>query len=543
MDINRVIDELHPLERKILPFLRETKEIISLVEKCGLQEVEARRALQWLEAKEIVKTDKTTKSIVVLDENGKKYKEHGLPELIFLKELTKGDLSLDALQAKGVLQKDEVMVSLGLLKSKSAILFEKGKLSITVQGKAMLEKETLEQKFLKKTFPIDAENLLPEEKFALDSLLKRKKILSVEKISGLTFELTKEGLELLGMDLSSVMVESLTPDMLQNGSWKEKKFRKYSINASTPKVTGGRRHPLDLVIDMMKQIWIEMGFKEMEGPWVESAFWCMDSMWIPQDHPAREMQDTFYLPYSGKLPKKLASKVSKAHETGGKSGSTGYGYKWDAELAKKLVLRTHTTATTFRMFGDGLEAPQKYFCIGRIFRNETVDATHLPEFHQIEGFIMGKGLTLKDLMGYIKEFYNRMGIKMIKFRPTYNPYTEPSMEAVGYNEQLGKWIELINSGMFRPEALDPYGIKVPVIAWGLGVERLAMMLYGRSNIREIFGSNSDIDWLRQYELPKSSISKDKLEEEHIEIKSSQAKLSGHFLTKMNKKIDDESVGE
>lgn len=504
MDIHRVAEELHPLERKILPFLNETSEINSLVEKAGVQEIEARRALQWLEGKELVKTEKDIKSVIILDENGKKYREHGLPEITFLKTLESSHhpITLDELHSKNVLQKEEVMVSLGLLKSKSAINFENGKLSITEQGKEMLKKESLEQKFLKEKFPMNADSLQPEKKYAMDSLLKRKKIISVEKISGLKFSLTEDGKNLLKLDLSDDSIESLSPELLRSGEWKNKKFRKYSINASTPKIAGGRRHPLDLVIDRMKEIWIEMGFKEMKGPWVETAFWCMDSMWIPQDHPAREMQDTFYLPYEGTLPKATARKVARVHEDGGKSGSKGYGYKWDSEVAKKLVLRTHTTATTFRTLNEGLNPPEKYFCIGRIFRNEAVDSTHLPEFHQIEGFIMGKGLTLRDLMGYIKEFYRRMGITKIKFRPTYNPYTEPSMEALGWNEQLGKWIELINSGMFRPEALEPYGIKVPVIAWGLGVERLAMMVYGRDNIRDILGSNSDIEWLKNYTLPK-----------------------------------------
>lgn len=501
MDIKRVAEELHPLERKILPFLQKTGEISLLVNDAGVLEVEARRALQWLEAKEIVIAEKSTKLVAVLDENGKNYREHGLPEKIFLQLLLDGPLTLEEMNFKKVLQKEEIMVSLGLLKSKSAILFENGKLSITEHGKEMLQKESLEEKFLKLNFPVDADSLFPEQKFALDALLKRKKIISLEKISGLRFQLTEFGKKIISEDISSETIESLTPEILRSGEWKDKKFRRYSINASTPKITGGRRHPLDEVIDRMRQIWIEMGFREMKGPWVETAFWCMDSMWIPQDHPAREMQDTFYLPYEGKLPR-IASKVAKVHENGGKSGSKGYGYKWNPDLAKKLVLRTHTTAATFRKLGEGTEPPEKYFCIGRIFRNEAVDSTHLPEFHQIEGFVMGKGLTLRDLMGYIKEFYRRMGITKIKFRPTYNPYTEPSMEVLGWNEQLGKWIELINSGMFRPEALEPYGVKVPVIAWGLGVERLAMMVYGKDNIRDIFGSSSDIDWLRSYQIPK-----------------------------------------
>jgi len=237
----------------------------------------------------------------------------------------------------------------------------------------------------------------------------------------------------------------------------------------------------------------------MEGPLVETAFWCMDSMWIPQDHPAREMQDTFYLPYEGKIPLDIAKKVAIVHENGGKSGSNGYGYKWDEKIAKQLLLRTHTTATTFRYFGEKkIKPPAKYFYIGRIFRNEAIDATHLPEFHQSEGFVMEEGLTMRDLMGYIKEFYSKMGIYKIKFKPVYNPYTEPSMEAYGYNEQLGKWIELINSGVFRPESLEPYGINVPVIAWGLGIDRLAMFKLGINDIRQLF--STDLKWLREAEM-------------------------------------------
>jgi phenylalanyl-tRNA synthetase alpha chain len=522
LDAGRAAEELHPLERKVLPHLEEAHDIKSLVAASGLQKVEARRALQWLEAKGLVSVEKKERKVISLDENGKKYREYGLPEVIFLSTLNSAEggrpLSVEELQSASGLEKEEVMVSLGILKSGSAIIFEGGKLSITGQGRAMLGEESPEQKFLKGHFPLDAERLAPEQKHAADAFAKRKKIILLEKIAELSFSLTDEGAGVL-LALkdteggASDLIESLTPELLRSGAWKdgnggEKKFRRYSINAPAPKLTGGRRHPLDLVIDRMRQIWLEMGFREMQGPWVETAFWCMDSMWIPQDHPAREMQDTFYLPYEGKLPGNFTRKVARVHENGGKSGSKGYGCRWDPELAKKLVLRTHTTAASFRKLGefaehpDGNGPPQKYFCIGRIFRNEAVDATHLPEFHQVEGFIMGKGLTLRDLMGYIREFYHRMGITRIKFRPTYNPYTEPSMEALGYNEQLGRWIELINSGMFRPESLEPYGVKVPVIAWGLGVERLAMMLYGREDIRDILGSSSDIEWLRNYKLVK-----------------------------------------
>lgn len=226
-------------------------------------------------------------------------------------------------------------------------------------------------------------------------------------------------------------------------------------------------------------------------------------MWIPQDHPSREMQDTFYLPYQGTIPEKAARLVKAAHETGGKSGSKGHGYEWSAELAKQLLMRTHTTATTYRYFGEkNIRPPAKYFYIGRVFRNEATDASHLPEFHQVEGFVMDEGLTMKDLMGYIKEFYARLGVHRIRFKPTYNPYTEPSMECYGYNEETGKWVELINSGVFRPEALEPFGIKTPVIAWGLGVERLASLILKQDDIRNLLGATGDLNWLRAYKVPR-----------------------------------------
>ncbi|MFT4310867.1 MAG: phenylalanine--tRNA ligase subunit alpha, partial [Candidatus Woesearchaeota archaeon] len=267
-----------------------------------------------------------------------------------------------------------------------------------------------------------------------------------------------------------------------------------------------RLHPFEAIIQLIRTIFIEMGFEEMQGPLIETAFWCLDSMWIPQDHPARDQQDTFYLPYSGTLPDaSLVQQVKDVHEHGGKTGSKGYGYTWDETIAKQLLLRTHTTATTYRFFyeqGVGKKAFAKQFYVGRVFRNEAIDATHLPEFHQVEGFVMQDGLTIQHLMGFIKTFYAKLGIHNIRFKVTYNPYTEPSLEAMYYDEQKKSWLELINSGMFRPESLAPYGITKPVIAWGLGLERLAMILYQKDNIRDILGATGDIDWLRTYPIQR-----------------------------------------
>merc|ERR1712080_792125 len=139
--------------------------------------------------------------------------------------------------------------------------------------------------------------------------------------------------------------------------------------------------------------------------------------------------------------------------------------------------------------------PQKYFSIDRVFRNETLDATHLAEFHQIEGVVADRGLTLGDLLGIINAFFEKLGIKKLRFKPAYNPYTEPSMEIFSYHEGLKKWVEIGNSGVFRPEMLLPMGLpkNVNVIAWGLSLERPTMIKYKVNNIRDLCGHKIDLE--------------------------------------------------
>ncbi|MCF7799180.1 phenylalanine--tRNA ligase subunit alpha, partial [Candidatus Woesearchaeota archaeon] len=245
---------------------------------------------------------------------------------------------------------------------------------------------------------------------------------------------------------------------------------------------------------------------EMQGPWVETAFWCMDSMWIPQDHPARDVQDTFFVGKQGDLPSsELVTKVKAVHETGGDTGSIGYRKPWDAEKAKELLLRTHSTATTFRYLNKIGNKDGKYFYIANDFRNEALDATHLAEFVQAEGFVIGDNLTLSDLMGFVKEFYARLGIHKIRFKPTYNPYTEPSLEAHYFDETSGKWYALINSGIFRPESLAPYGITKSVIAWGMGASRVASILNKKNNLRELVGPTVSFEWIANHITPQPNL--------------------------------------
>nr|pir phenylalanine-tRNA ligase (EC 6.1.1.20) beta chain T22F8.180 [similarity] - Arabidopsis thaliana [Arabidopsis thaliana]CAB43643.1 phenylalanyl-trna synthetase-like protein [Arabidopsis thaliana]CAB80591.1 phenylalanyl-trna synthetase-like protein [Arabidopsis thaliana] len=224
----------------------------------------------------------------------------------------------------------------------------------------------------------------------------------------------------------------------------------------------------------------------------------------PQQHPARDSHDTFFLKVPSTtrtLPEDYVERVKRVHESGG-YGSRGYNYDWKREEANKNLLRTHTTAVSSRMLYALAQkpfVPKKYFSIDRVFRNEAVDRTHLAEFHQIEGLICDRGLTLGDLIGVLEDFFSRLGMSKLRFKPAYNPYTEPSMEIFSYHEGLGKWVEIGNSGMFRPEMLLPMGLPedVRVIAWGLSLERPTMILYGIDNIRDLFGHKVDLDLIKR----------------------------------------------
>jgi phenylalanyl-tRNA synthetase alpha chain len=211
------------------------------------------------------------------------------------------------------------------------------------------------------------------------------------------------------------------------------------------------------------------------------------------------MQDTFYC----RKPKKiklsdaeLVKKIASVHKNGGNTGSTGWSYEFSKEEGEKALLRTHTTVNTIRYLYNNRKPPCKVFSIGRVFRKENIDSTHLPEFYQIEGIIHEEGSNFKQLIGILKEFYKRMGFEKVRCRPGYFPYTEPSMEVdVFWNNQ---WMELGGSGIFRPEVTEPVGIKNPVLAWGLGLERLAMMKFGLKDIRDLY--ISDLGWLRKKPL-------------------------------------------
>ncbi|KEP67216.1 UNVERIFIED_CONTAM: phenylalanyl-tRNA synthetase alpha chain A, putative [Hammondia hammondi] len=327
--------------------------------------------------------------------------------------------------------------------------------------------------------------------------LKKRKLVELRKVKYLKLQKgPKFSLHLMKP------VADLTADLLIGDAWEKSNFKEYNFFAAGKKIRRGAVHPLMQVMKQFKQILYCMGFEEMPtNQYVESSFWCFDSLFMPQQHPARDVQDTFFLqaPKSSdatKIPQAYFNSVKNIHERGG-HGSIGWQYEWSEEESMGNILRTHTTASSARMlYGlaqeykkTGVFRPRKFFSIDRVFRNETLDATHLAEFHQVEGLVADRGLTIGHLMGVMETFYKQIGIEQLKFKPAYNPYTEPSMEIFGYHAGLKRWIEVGNSGIFRPEMLLPMGLPedVTVIAWGLSLERPTMIRYGISNIRQLFG--------------------------------------------------------
>ncbi|KAK6188247.1 hypothetical protein SNE40_004469 [Patella caerulea] len=325
---------------------------------------------------------------------------------------------------------------------------------------------------------------------------KKRKLVSEEKLT--SYIVTKG--EDFTLNVSKPEVD-LTAEMIASGSWKTKNFKPYNFDALGVPPQGGYLHPLLKVRTQFRQIFLEMGFSEMPtNSFIESSFWNFDALFQPQKHPARDAHDTFFVsdPKSASgFPMEYLEMVKKVHSEGGYS-SQGYRCEWGIEEAEKNILRTHLTACSARMLYKLAQQkpfkPAKYFAIDRVFRNETLDSTHLAEFHQIEGLVADRNLTLGDLMGIINEFFQKLGITKLRFKPAFNPYTEPSMEIFSYHEGLQKWVEIGNSGVFRPEMLLPMGLPedVSVIAWGLSTERPTMIKYKVNNIRDLVGPKVDL---------------------------------------------------
>jgi len=503
MDIKNLIETLHPLERKVLPVLDKTLDFNEIIKQTGLKDVEVMRALQWLQNKEVLKLKDNLKEVIVLGKNGEKYIKEKLPEKRFLNEIKDQPKTSEEIQK--ILSKEEFGVSMGILKKNSAVLIDKkdGKLNfkITPMGKKFLEKQE-EENFLKKQFPVELKKLSEEEKSVFEILKKRKDLLQTKLLKIKQIELTDLGKKAAKEKISGEnVIDRLTPNLLKTGNWKGKKFRRYDVEINVPQIYGGRKQHYRRFLDQVREKFKSLGFQEMTGPIVETDFWDMDALFMPQFHSARDIHQAYYIkdPEKSILDEKIVEKVKKAHENGFNTGSKGWQYKFDSERTKRNLLRTQGTACSARKLASkDLKIPGKYFGMTRCFRYDVIDATHLPDFNQTEGIVVEEGLTIKHLFGLLKMFAKEFAdTDEIKIVPGYFPFTEPSCELFAKHPDLG-WIELGGAGIFRPELTKPLGVDVPVIAWGLGIDRIAMFKLGIKDIRQLF--SHDLKFLRSTKM-------------------------------------------
>ncbi|VVB79692.1 Phenylalanine--tRNA ligase alpha subunit [uncultured archaeon] len=498
MEENKLLESLSPIERKVLPHISGKTTLNEVAKKSDVDTTTALRALEFLKNKNLVSVDSSEKKLIVPGLNGIYYLKKGLPERRLLLALAeKKSVPLGELANVSDLNENEAKVSLGTLKKKALVEIKEGRAVLTANEKE-IEKESLEEKFLK-TLPREMDSLEPEEKLSLENLKSRKEIIEFKTEKIVTVELTESGKKISKEDLKEDLLEQLTPKIIASESWKGKKFRRYDITSPVPRIYGGKRHFVNQSIEYCKKIWTDLGFKEMEGPKADSSFWIFDVLFTAQDHPVREMQDTFFIKnVKAKLPnKKLVEETKKSHEQG-VGGSKGWKYKWNEDISKKVVLRTHTTGLSAHTLANlkKEDMPAKFFALGKVFRNETVDWKHGFEFYQTEGIVVDENANFRNLLGYLKEFYKKMGFEKIKFVPSFFPYTEPSVEIQVWHSERKEWIELGGAGIFRPELTIPLlGKAVPVLAWGQGFDRIIMDAYKIKDLRELY--SNDIKVLRE----------------------------------------------
>ena len=509
--VNTEVAELATSEKRVLLALNEEAKACdpsTLSEKTDINEDAVMQTAFMLAQQELCEVKETERNYYNLTAEGKAYAAEGLPErralefLIAREEATIEDLKT----AFG--KTANIAINWLLKKNWARIERKEGKNLLIPVAQAGTDLD-IDELILKKLAEGKSEltllleqvaNALPVEEAELNDFLSRlmsRKLLEQYTRVERKIEITELGKELLSRGVSvEEEIAQLTPELIRTGSWKEHKFKRYDVNISAKEVFAAKIHPYQRILDRMRRIFTDMGFTEIKGELVQSAFWNFDALFVPQDHPAREMQDTFYLATRKPIdaPDELIKNVKEMHEHGGSLNSSGWGGEWREELGERLLLRTHTTAVTLKYLASHPEPPVKVFSIDRVYRRETIDPTHLPEFDQLEGIVMDKGVTFSNLLGCLATFYRKMGFPSIRFRPGYFPYTEPSVEVEVYIQERG-WMELGGAGVFREEVTTPVGLKYPVLAWGLGIGRLAMLSLGLTDIRDLY--HSDIDWLRK----------------------------------------------
>lgn len=508
MEIVIVENELKVLDS--LGKLGGEQTLSQLAATTGLTQERIAPLIPSMREKGLVEFLETKRLRASLTAEGSRHGSLGLPERRALNWLlAHGRASVEDLRRAG-LEAWEVPIAIAWLKKKGwaelSRVGKRGLLIPTELGKKYGTKRDFDEEALElmaQGRPLDLEGL-PEDLVEALRALKSRDLVEIEELSEGRLRLTDIGLRALRGEVKLVLeVSRLSRELILSGNWRTVRLKRYDVSLPSYQLFGGRKHFARQVLENIRRIWVEMGFKEMKGPIVETCFWDFDALFVPQDHPARDLQDTFHVkgPGLGELPRaELVERVRRTHENGWTTGSRGWRYAWNENSARELILRTHTTSLSARALAalKETEIPAKFFSVGKVFRNEKLDWSHLCEFYQTDGIVVDENANLSHLIGYLRRYLLRLGFReeQLRFRPAYFPYTEPSLEVEFYHPFYGRWVELIGAGIFRPEVVKPLlGRDIPVLAWGPTFERIVMVDYGIKDIREVY--SNDLGQLRE----------------------------------------------
>ena len=502
--------DLRENEAAIMKALQSTGGNSSLDELVSISRrdnASATRALAILQEKQLVKVSESDQATVHLTNEGIDYAKRGLPERRLLQAVLDlgGETLLEQALKHADISSTLAPIVLGWIKNSHWCDVSTQLNKVVLKASAIPDKTNLEKTLeLLASKPESNVEELPSDLRSSLETLKRRRLLISKTHAKRYVEFTPQGWQALQQGITvPTEVSELTPELITTHRWQNVAFRKYNLEAPVTPTWPGKEQPYRQFLDELKTKLVALGFEEMTGPTVELTFFNCDALFMPQDHPAREIHDLYHVKTDrlGQLGEyeRFMEPVAKTHENGWKTGSTGWGYKYSRTEALKMILRSQGTAISARtLVSKNLKIPGKYFSIVRCFRPDPVDRTHLTEFNQVEGIVVGPNLSLRDLLGVLQRFaVDIAGADKVRFKPDYFPFTEPSVELQAYKKGYG-WLEFGGSGIFRPELTLPLGIKVPVLAWGIGVDRLFMMHAGLDDIRMLFAQ--DLEWIRKQKV-------------------------------------------
>ena len=483
--------EYHRLEAQMLRELSDGREsgLQDLANSLNLPVQSVYYGISLLSDRGLATLRQAESEVWSLTPRGQEARQNGLPEELLLEEVVRAG-ELEVKTALKILDKATASIAMGQARASGLVEIKQGVLHPTAEGRRVAEEHPLRSQLA----------LIGKgEKPGDPDQLRKRGLIESSTMTERFASLTPSGIEASASVSADDRIIDLDPDFIRTGSWKGRDFKPFDINAPAPPYIAARKQPYRRFLDSIKRKLVSLGFVEMTGPLVELAFWNFDALFQAQNHPAREVHDTFRIrsPTHGELPEGiLTENVKLTHENGWRTGSTGWRYAWSTEEASRLVGRTQGTALSARTLAGGVDPPSKHFSIARVFRPDVLDRTHLIEFNQCEGIIADEGLTFRHLLGILRMFALEIANEPnYTFVPSYYPFTEPSVDLMAFSESEGEWVELGGAGIFREEVTRPLGVDIPVIAWGMGIDRLAMFNLGIDDIRELFSQN--LQWFRE----------------------------------------------